>query len=108
MQLCIQCSACGHEQWFTGACQSNQCFLVQITMGKVLGNRFQVQDADDVINGVFIDRQAGMRAGSQLFQNIVPLVVGIDGCDAVTRNHDVFDRDLFEIEDADQHALVAF
>src|SRR5690554_1310264 len=66
-----------------------------------------MQHADDVVDVTLVDWQAGVLAGTDLFENAFQAVVQVDADDFVARHHDVIDRDIFQVEDRQQHGLVA-
>src|SRR5512139_3749384 len=66
-----------------------------------------VQDADQRLEVALVDGDASVPAVTQLLDDVVPVVGQVDAVDLLPRHHDVVDRDLLEVEDAHEHALVA-
>ena len=65
-----------------------------------------MQDAGDVIDVVLEYRQPGVFRGLNVLQQYLVRVVEVQAEHFPARHHDVVDRDLFEFEDIQQHALV--
>ena len=57
----------------------------------------QVQHADDVIDAVLIHRQAGIRRFLNNGEDVVPIVVNIDGADIHPGGHDLQGGDIGKI-----------
>ena len=64
-----------------------------------------MQDADDLIDVVLKDRQAGVLAVADDAFDLCEIIVQIDADYFIVRNHDVVDRDFLEVEDTEQHLL---
>ena len=62
---------------------------------------------DDVVDVAFVHRHPGVLAGADLGEDRLEVVVEIDAGDLLTRHHDVVDGDILQIEDRQQHRLVA-
>ena len=58
-----------------------------------------MQHADDVVDIALVNRQAGVLAAADLFEDAFQAVVQVDADDFVARHHDVIDRDIFQVED---------
>ena len=54
-----------------------------------------------------IQGQARVLALAQLLEYPVPVIIDVDADDLVARHHDVLHRGIFQIQDADQHLLMA-
>src|SRR5690606_17841742 len=67
----------------------------------------QVHLADDIVEVASIDGQLRVVTGGELVDDVVPVVLEVDALDAAARDHDVVDGDRFQLEDAQQHLLVA-
>ncbi|MNN06441.1 hypothetical protein D3C81_1192320 [compost metagenome] len=74
-------------------------------MGQQAGDAAHVDHALDLIEVVAVDRQAGVGGGAQLGDDLLEILLQIDADHLVARDHDVVDRDLLQVEDAQQHAL---
>ena len=66
-----------------------------------------MQDADDVVDVVLVDGQAGVLAVADDYLDLGNVVREIDADDLVVRHHDVVDGHFLQVEDAEQHLLVA-
>ncbi len=106
-QLRIERGARRHEVRLAGAGRLGQRIAIQAAARQLVHHLLHVQDADDAVDFPSIHRQPGVLALAQLFDDPVPVVVDIDADDLVARHHDVFDGGVFQIQDADQHLLVA-
>ncbi len=84
-----------------------QCLHVKVPARQFVHDLFHVQKADDAINFALIYGQSGVLALAQLLHDPVPIVIDVDADDFIPRDHDVFDRGILEIQNADQHLLVA-
>ena len=63
--------------------------------------------ADDVVDVLAIDGQAIVRARLDDREVVFPRAIEVEADDLLARHHDVVDGDGVEVEDAEQHALVA-
>ncbi|MEY3714061.1 MAG: hypothetical protein RL321_1681 [Pseudomonadota bacterium] len=84
-----------------------EAFSVERAASEFLCDALHVQQAHHVAHIASIHGQSRMRCLTQLVEDALPIVLEIDARDILARNHDVVDGDAFEIEDADQHLLVA-
>ena len=66
-----------------------------------------VDEADDVVEGLAIDRQARMAMGAELAQQIFIADVLGHGGDVGARNHDIAGRDIAQPDDVAQQAALA-
>ncbi len=66
-----------------------------------------MQDADDVVDVTLVDRHPRVLTGADMAEDDVEIIVQVDAEDLLTRHHDVIDGDVLEIENRQQHALVA-
>ena len=66
-----------------------------------------VQHAHDAVDVALVHRQARVLALAQLIDDLVPVILHIDADDFGARHHDVLHRGLLQIENADQHLLMA-
>ncbi|MDT4856737.1 hypothetical protein FQZ97_911390 [compost metagenome] len=64
-----------------------------------------VHDAFDLVDVVAKHRQARVGGGGEQVDDGFDIVFQIDAGDFVARDHDVVDRDVFQVEDAEQHVL---
>src|SRR3569623_3618421 len=62
---------------------------------------------DALIDAVAVERQTGVLAGGEQPEDVVQIAVEVDADDFTARHHDVVDRNVLEVEDAEQHTLVA-
>ena len=72
-----------------------------------VGEFAHVQHTDDMVDVVAVDRQPRMIAGRDDLADLRIFIVEVNADDFVVRDHDVINRHLFEIENADQHLAVA-
>ncbi len=66
-----------------------------------------MQDSHDLVDAIAIHGQPRMFAAADDRGDICIVFIEIDADDLVVRHHDIVDSDLFQIEDAQQHATVA-
>ena len=85
----------------------DQRVAVQAAARQFVHDLLHVQHADDAVDFSLVHRQAGVLALAQLLDDPIPIVVEVDADDLVARHHDVFHRGIFQIQDADQHLLMA-
>ena len=65
-----------------------------------------VQDADDLVDLAFVDRQLVVIAGGQLVLDFLDRHGQVQRLDLGARGHDVLDRDVLQVEQVEQDALV--
>ena len=66
-----------------------------------------MQKAHHVVDVVAIEQDLGVGTVGQLAQYGFPVVVDVDGVDLAARHHDVLHRHLVQIQNAEQHLLMA-
>ena len=65
-----------------------------------------MQKPDNIVDVATADRDSCVGNIFQLRDNFFPVIFQIECDNLVIRNHDVFNRDLFQIKNAQQHLLV--
>ena len=65
-----------------------------------------MQYADHLVDAAAINRNAGVTKAGQLVENRVVVGREVDANDFIARDHDVFDRALFQVQHGEQHLLV--
>ena len=86
---------------------TDQGFPGQLAAAQQARDGAHVHDAGDIVDVALIERQPGVVAGPQLMDDSGQVVIQVDADSLVARDHDVVDRHLFQIEDAEQHILAA-
>ena len=71
-----------------------------------IGEHAQVQDADHVVDVVTVHGKARVHALVDDVLDRFRVVIEVDSDDLVVWNHDIVDRDLLQIQDAEQHLPV--
>ena len=66
-----------------------------------------MQNADDLVDIVAVHGQSGVFTFLDDAFDVTDVIVQIDANDLIVRHHYVIDRDLLEIENADQHPTVS-
>ena len=66
-----------------------------------------MQDADNVIDVTTVHRHAGVLRGTQVLHDFFNVIFEVDTNDLVARYHNVVHRHFLEVENTDQHVLVA-
>ncbi len=84
-----------------------QARLVELILGHQAQRVAGVQKTHHVVDVVAIEQDLGVGAVGQLTQYGLPVIVDVDGVDLAARHHDVFHRHLVQIQDAEQHLLMA-
>ena len=64
-----------------------------------------MHDPFALVDVVAVDRQAGVAGGAQLLDDDLEFVVEVDAFDFVARDHQVVDRDLLQVQQAEQHVM---
>ncbi len=67
-----------------------------------------MQHSHNLIDMLTVNGQSGVFAPGDEVLNLPDVVIQVDADDLVVRHHDVIDRDLFQVEDAQQHLPVPF
>ena len=86
--------------------QSFQCVFIKRVLCQVR-EPAQVKDSDDLVDAVFVHGQTRVLACRDNVLDDVDIVIQIDTDDLVVRHHDVVHRDLFKVENADEHLPIA-
>ncbi len=86
----------------------HQLGLVDFFLEQQAAEFAQMQQADHGVGVAVIHRQTGVLAGSQGGKDVVHVILQINAHHLVARHHDVFHGDGFQIQDIEQHFLVAF
>ncbi len=84
-----------------------QARLVELIPGYQPQSVAGVEKAHNVVDAVAIEQDLGVGAVGQLALDALPVVIDIDGVDIAAGHHDVLDQHLVEIQDAQQHLLMA-
>ena len=84
---------------------AQQGLVSQLVMGQQAGDLAHMHHAFDLVDVVAIHRQAGVVGGAQLGGDLFEAVVEVDADHLVARDHDVVDRDVVQVKDAQQHVL---
>ena len=87
--------------------QSFECFAVELAVQQGMHRAPRVHESDHVIDAAAIHQDTRIGHLLQLFEDHVERVVQIDAIDLAAWHHDVVDRDLFQVEDVQQHLLMA-
>ena len=106
-QLLVERGALRHVVRFARPGERHQFVAVELVAHQQPRDLLHVQDADQRLELAVVHRDARVPALADLFDDVVPVVLEVDAVDLAARHHDVVDRDLFQVEDAHQHALVA-
>ena len=65
------------------------------------------QHADGIVQRVAVQHNASVRRVGQLADNGFPVIVNIDTDNIVARDHDVVNADFLEVQNGEQHVLIA-
>ena len=106
-QLRVECRSRGNEVRFARLGRGGQGVLIQVTACQFMHDLLHVQKADDAVDFALIHRQARVLTLPQLLQDPVPIIIDVDADDFVSRHHDVLDGGILQIQNADEHLLVA-
>lgn len=82
-----------------------EILLGQAALGQQARDLAHVHDPFDLVDVVAVDRQAGVAGGAQLLDDDLEFVVEVDAFDFVARDHQVVDRDLLQVQQAEQHVM---